>query len=123
MQSFKDLDVWRLGHAVVLRVYRLTKGFPEQERFGLTSQLRRAAVSVPTNIAEGSKRQSRRNYAHFLNLAEGSLAESQYLILLSSELEYVSREENESLQLEMARIARMLHALRIKVRRHGKDSV
>jgi four helix bundle protein len=83
MQRFTDLKVWQRSHAFVLQIYRLTGSFPNEERFGLTSQLRRAVVSVPSNIAEGSKRRSNRDYAHFLNLAEGSLAEADYLLLLT----------------------------------------
>jgi len=80
MQRFTDLIVWQRSHALVLQVYRLTKSFPPDERFGLTSQLRRAAFSVPTNIAEGSKRHTNPEYARVLNIAEGSLAETEYLI-------------------------------------------
>jgi len=75
---------------MVLEVYRLTSAFPPPERFGLVMQLRRAAVSVPTNIAEGSKRSSAAEYAHFLNIAEGSLVETEYLLLLSRDLGYLS---------------------------------
>src|SRR5215470_7007719 len=90
MQRFTDLRVWQKGHAFVLQVYRLTKNFPAEERYGLTSQLRRAALSVPTNIAEGSKRQTNAEYARFLNIAEGSLAESEYLLMVSRDLGYVT---------------------------------
>ena len=86
MQRFNDLKVWQRSHALVLEVYRRTASFPDGERFGLISQLRRAAVSVPTNIAEGSKRQRSQDYARFLNIAEGSLAEVEYLLLLSRDL-------------------------------------
>jgi four helix bundle protein len=77
MQRFTDLKVWQRSHALVLRIYQLTAGFPAEERFGLGVQLRRAALSVPTNIAEGSKRQGSQEYARFLNIAEGSLAETE----------------------------------------------
>jgi four helix bundle protein len=79
VQRFTDLKVWQQGHALVLKVYHLTRALPPDERFGLVVQLRRAALSVPTNIAEGSKRQSRQEYAHFLNIAEGSLVETEVL--------------------------------------------
>jgi four helix bundle protein len=84
VQRFTDLKVWQRSHALTLEIYRFTATFPTDERFGLISQLRRAAVSVPTNIAEGSKRQSNPDYARFLNIAEGSLAETEYLLLLSA---------------------------------------
>ena len=83
MQRFTDLKVWQRSHALVLAIYRATMSFPADERFGITSQLRRAAVSVPSNIAEGSKRQGRLDYARFLNIAEGSLSETQYLLMLA----------------------------------------
>ena len=100
---------------LVLILYRLTKGFPGDERFGLTSQLRRAAVSVPTNIAEGTKRRGKQDYARFLNTAEGSRSETEHLIMLSCELGYLQRQETESSLSEISEIARMLYALRCKV--------
>lgn len=100
---------------MTLQIYKLTSGFPSDERFGLVSQLRRAAASVPTNIAEGSKRQGRSDYARFLNVAEGSLAETEYLLLLSRDLGYLTKERSTTALSEIAEIARMLHALRITV--------
>jgi len=100
---------------LTLEIYKLSKSFPGDERFGLVLQLRRAAASVPTNIAEGSKRLSNPEYAHFLNIAEGSLAETQYLLLLSRDLGYLSPEALEHPLNEIGDSARMLHALRTKV--------
>jgi four helix bundle protein len=100
---------------LVLTIYPLTARFPTEERFGLTSQLRRAAVSVPGNIAEGSKRSSNAEYAHYLNIAEGSLAETEYHLILSRDLGYAQPVEVEPLFTEIADLARMLHALRKKV--------
>ena len=79
LQHFSELRVWKTAHALVLEVYRLTADFPAGEKFGVTSQLRRAAISVPANIAEGSKRRIGADYARFLNVAEGSAAEVEYL--------------------------------------------
>jgi len=115
MQRFQDLKVWQRSHALVLDIYRLTKGFPEAERFGIISQLRRAAASVPTNIAEGTKRQGRQDYARFLNMAEGSMAETEYLLTLSRDLGYLAPKASEKPLAETGEIARMLNALRIKV--------
>lgn len=115
MQRFQDLKVWQRSHALVLELYRLSKDFPEAERFGVVSQLRRAAASVPTNIAEGSKRQHRPDYARFLNIAEGSLAETEYLILLSGDLGYLPADVAARLTGEATEVARMLYALRSKV--------
>lgn len=115
MQRFTDLKVWQRSHELTLQVYRATTSFPSTERFGLISQLRRAAASIPTNIAEGSKRQSNQEYARFLNIAEGSLAETEYLLMLGRELGFLARESSETLLKEITEIALMLYALRRKV--------
>jgi len=115
LQRFTDLQVWQKGHAFALAVYRLSIAFPADERFGLTSQLRRAAVSVPTNIAEGSKRRTRQEYARFLNIAEGSLAEVEYLLMFARDLGYVTSTTAHASIGEVAEIAKMLHGLRTKV--------
>lgn len=115
MQRFTDLKVWQEGHALTLDVYRETRAFPADERFGLVSQVRRSAAGVPTNVAEGSKRRSNKDYAHFLNLAESSLAETEYHLILSRDLEYLPSATAESLFARIADLSRMLHALRVKV--------
>ena len=121
MQRFVDLKVWQRSHNFVLAVYRATANFPPEERFGLISQLRRSAVSVPTNIAEGSKRKSRADYARLLNIAEGSLAETEYLLMLSRDLEYLSGEKTELALAEADEIARMLNALRTTVEHKDRE--
>jgi four helix bundle protein len=115
VQRFQDLKVWQRSHALVLEIYQLTKDFPGSERFGVTSQLRRAAVSVPTNIAEGTKRLGSQDYVRFINIAEGSLAETEYLITLSRDLAYLSPEATARPLAEITEIARMLNALRARV--------
>jgi four helix bundle protein len=115
MQRFTDLKVWQRGHSLVLRVYRLTMALPDNEKYGLVSQLRRAAVSVPTNIAEGSKREGNQDFVRFLNIAEGSLAETEYLVMLSRDLDYVKPILVAPLLAEIKEVARMLHYLRMKV--------
>jgi four helix bundle protein len=90
-------------------------GFPEHERYGVTSQLRRAAVSVPANIAEGSKRNYPKDYARFLNIAEGSLSETEYLLILCQDLDYLSSEAINPLRQEADEILRMLNSLRERV--------
>ena len=115
MQRFTDLKVWQQAHALVLAIYPLTARFPAEERYGLASQLRRAAASVPSNIAEGSKRASNPEYAHYLNIAEGSLAETEYQLILSRDLGYTEAAALEPLFAQIADLARMLHALRKKV--------
>ena len=119
MQPYTELKVWQRSHALVLQVYRLTATFPQEERFGLTSQSRRAATSVPTNIAEGSKRRSNQDFAHFLNMAEGSLSELDYHLLLARDLGYASDDKVAPMRTEADEIARMLHSFRIKVEGSG----
>ena len=115
MQRFTDLLVWQRSHKLVLEIYRLSANFPADERFGLVSQLRRSAASVPTNIAEGSKRLSRAEYARFLNVAEASLAETEYLLMLAKDLGFVAPSKADKGLQEATEIARMLSALRKKV--------
>ena len=103
MQRFTELEVWRRSHSLVLEIYRLTQSFPSEEKFGLTSQIRRAAVSVATNIAEGSKRVARPDYARFLNISEGSLAETQYLLMVSRDLGYLSGTVHDSTKRALPR--------------------
>lgn len=115
MQHFSKLNVWRRSHNLVLGIYRATSGFPGAERFGLVSQIRRAAASVPTNIAEGSKRLGSQDYARFLNIAEGSLSETEYLLMLSRDLGYLGDAHSKPFLAEISEIARMLCALRSRV--------
>jgi len=87
-RSFRDLVVWQKAQLFVLAIYRLTAGFPKQETYGLTSQMRRAAVSVPAKIAEGFRRRGKADKARFMNMAEGSIEECQYYLILASDLGY-----------------------------------
>ena len=87
-RSFRDLMVWRKAHEFVLAVYQLTESFPEREKFGLAHQMRRAAVSIPANIAEGFGKRSPAEKARFLNIAEGSLEECRYYLILTQDLGY-----------------------------------
>jgi len=115
MQRFTNLKVWQRSHALVREIYRHSATFPNEERFGVTSQLRRAAVSVPCNIAEGSKRRQPKDYARFLNIAEASLAETEYLLILSRDLSYIDAQATGCLRREIEEISRMPNALREKV--------
>ena len=92
-QTFRDLLVWQKAHQFVLGVYQLTTAFPRQETFGLSPQMRRAAVSIAANIAEGFAKRSKREKARFLNMAEGSLEESRYYLILTEDLGYGRAEE------------------------------
>ena len=89
-RSFQDLIVWQKSHSLVLMIYGLSAGFPRHETFGLTSQLRRACVSVPANIAEGFKKRTRAEKARYLNIAQCSLEEVRYFLILSRDLAYHS---------------------------------
>jgi four helix bundle protein len=115
MQDFTKLLVWKRAHAWVLDIYRLTSRFPIEERFGLTSQLRKSSSSVPTNIAEGSKRKSNRDYARLINIAEGSVGEAEYQLILARDLTYAEPETIADLLVRAAEIGRMLHGLRAAV--------
>ncbi len=85
-QSFEDVELWKKSHAWVLKIYRLTENFPKHEIFGLTSQLRRSAVSVPANFAEGFKKFSLKDKIRFYNISQGSLEESRYYLILAKDL-------------------------------------
>lgn len=87
MQDYEQLKVFQKAHALIAKVYRMTEVFPDAERYGLVSQLRRASVSIATNLAEGSKRRSARDFAHFVNMAEGSAAEVRCLITVARDLD------------------------------------
>ena len=90
-RSFQDLIVWQKAHGFVLEVYAATRSFPKEERYGLTSQFRRAAVSIPANIAEGFRKQTQADKARFLNSAEGSLEECRYYLILAHDLKYTDK--------------------------------
>jgi four helix bundle protein len=111
MAGFRDLEVWRQGHKLVLEVYRATKKFPKDELFGLTSQIRRCAVSVAGNIAEGNGRAGRNEYIQFLTIARGSLNETGYYVTLARDLGYVSSEEAQTLDAGVATVGRLLAGL------------
>jgi four helix bundle protein len=100
-RSFRDLLIWRKSHALVLSVYKLTVNFPRHETYAVTNQLQRAAVSVPANIAEGFKRRGKPDKARFLNMAQASLEECRYLLILVKDLGYADTEAN-LLQLDEA---------------------
>jgi four helix bundle protein len=106
-RTFRDLAVWRKAHEFVLAVYTFTAGFPKQETYGLALQMRRAAVSIPANIAEGFRRRGKADKARFLNVAEGSVEECKYFLILSNDLGYG---DASSLSDLLDEVSRMLHA-------------
>jgi four helix bundle protein len=103
-RSFRDLMVWQKAHAFVLGIYRLTRSFPNDERYGLTSQFRRAGVSIAANIAEGFVKRSRLEKIRMLNIAQASLEECKYFLILSKDLSYGSNPSLESLSEEISKI-------------------
>jgi four helix bundle protein len=115
-KSFEQLIVWQEAHQFVLEIYRLTENFPRKEIYGLTSQLRRAAVSIPANIAEGFKKRGRADKVRFLNIAQGSLEESRYYLILTKDLNYgdVSK-----LNSQLSEISKLLEAYSAKILASG----
>lgn len=111
-RSHKDLDVWRLAMALAKNAYRLTDQFPKKEEFRITSQIIRAAISIPANIAEGNSRGSRRDYAHFISIARGSAAELETLLLLAKETGMAPPEAFAQIEQDIVRVGQMLNALR-----------
>ena len=109
--SVEDLEVFKLAHALVMRIYEITDGFSRQEMFGLVSQLRRAAASVPANLAEGAGRLKRAEYRHFVGIAKGSATEASYHLLLARDLGHISGQEYESLRGNYDRVCQMLTRL------------
>jgi four helix bundle protein len=103
-RTFRDLIVWQRAHLFVLAAYKLSQGFPWEETYGLTSQLRRAAISIPANIAEGCKKRGRPDKARFLNIAHGSLEECRYYLILSSDLGYGDTEALNQILEEVSRL-------------------
>lgn len=117
VKHYRDLKVWQKGRLLVKLVYRLTAGFPSEERFGLVSQMRRAAVSVPSNIAEGQARHSTKEFLQFLSHASGSLAELDTQLLVSVDLNFCSEADIASCASLIEEIQRMLSAMRRSLQR------
>jgi four helix bundle protein len=111
-ESYRDLRVWQKAMDLVVEVYRITAQFPSDEKFGLTSQRRRAAVSIPSNIAEGHGRQSTREFANFLWIANGSLMELDTQITIAERLSFSPQEHANKLRDSLSDVSRMLAGLR-----------
>lgn len=109
-QSFKEVIAWQKAHEFVVMVYEATKQYPSFERFGLCSQFQRAAVSIPANIAEGYRRDGMNDKLRFLNIAQGSLEECRYYILLSKNLQYIDIETYNSMNSAIEETSRLLNA-------------
>lgn len=119
-RDHKQLKVFQLADSLVLEIYQLTRGFPADERFGLQSQIRRAAVSVPANIVEGCTRRSERDYSHFIGIALGSAAETHYMVDLASRLGFIGVEAHAKLLDGYDHVVRSLQSLLNSLQR-GSD--
>ncbi len=117
IHRFEDLQVWQVSHALVLSVYQATRRFPSEERFGLTSQIRRAAAAIPTNLAEGGARGHRREYLQYCYVARGSAAELRYLLRLTLVLGYLPQNEFSDFEAQTVRVVQMVNGL-IRSLRH-----
>jgi len=115
IKSYRDLLVWQKGMALAKHVYTMTRGFPDDERFGMTAQMRRAAVSVPSNIAEGQARHGRKEFVQFLSHAEGSLAELDTQLTLAEELGYCPHSNAHQSAEIVTELQKMIGSLRRKV--------
>ena len=111
IQSYRDLEAWKIGMDLVTAVYGMTRAFPREELYGLTSQLRRAAVSIPSNLAEGHQ-QGTKSYAHFVSVAIGSLAEVETQVEVAKRLLYVSAQDISPVSNLAGQVRRLLHGLR-----------
>ncbi len=114
-KKFEDLVVWQKSHSLVLKIYRLTQSFPRNELFGLVSQIRRSAVSVPANIAEGFRRKGKADKLRFFNISQASLEETRYYLILTNDLEYA---DSKQLLGDLDEVGRILNAYMKSI---GKD--
>ena len=110
-EGFGNLIVWQKAYELALEIYKITKSFPKNEQYGIVSQIRRAAISVSANIAEGYERQHRKEYIQFLMIAKGSLGEVETYLLFSKDLGYINREEFLKLEENRQEIGRILKGL------------
>ncbi|HLB73460.1 MAG TPA: four helix bundle protein [Sedimentisphaerales bacterium] len=110
-RDFKNIKAWQYADDLAVLAYSASKSFPKSEIYGITSQLRRAAVSVPANIAEGASREHKKEYLHSLYVARGSMAETEYLLYLARRLGYLAPDQYEELESARARAAKTLHGL------------
>jgi four helix bundle protein len=115
MQDFRKLLVWQKAHQLTLNIYRITRTYPSEELYGLTSQTRRAAASIPTNIAEGCGRNGGADLARFLHIAAGSASELDYHLILARDLDFIKRPDQIKLYKDISEIKKMLYSLHKKV--------
>lgn len=123
MKTFRELTVWQQAHELVLGIYRATTTFPSHERYGLVSQMRRSATSIAANIVEGHKRKGRKEFLNFLNMADGSLEELKYYLIVAKDLNYLVPTAMEPLHTQTEVVGRMLGGLKRHVQRQVLDAI
>ena len=121
LKKFADLDLWKVAHQLSLTIYRLTCRFPKHEAYGLTSQMRRCAVSVPSNVAEGWGRRSTKDFLRHLAIANGSLEELRYFLILARDLDYCAYDDIAALNADVDRIGAMITALEKSLQKRLTD--
>jgi len=121
VSDYRNLRAWTEARALVLRCYRATSRFPKVEEYGLKSQIRRAAVSIPANLAEGSGRHSDKDFVRFIRIARGSASELETLIAIASDLGYLNTHEARTLQIALGNVGKMLSGLARSLRESSKD--
>ena len=110
MNNFKNIEVWKLSYDLSLQIYEYSKSFPENERYGLTSQLRRAVLSIPINVAEGAGRSSNKDFAHFVQIAIGSANEVECELMLAKDLHFITEEIFKDLSAKLVKVRVMLYS-------------
>jgi four helix bundle protein len=121
IRSYRDLNVWKASMELVCDIYEVTRNFPDTERYGLTSQMRRCAVSVASNIAEGWSRNTSRSFIYYLNIASGSMSELQTQLEIARRINYISDEKTIHLNLKGIEISKMLYMLTKKIESSLKE--
>ena len=116
IKTYKDLNVWKKSYDLTLQIYKTTKLFPKEETYSLISQIRRAAVSVVSNIAEGAARNSRKEFINFLHIAQGSIAELETQIIISNKLSFIDSSQKQLLLSEIDEISKMIIGLQRSLR-------
>ncbi|WP_396597315.1 four helix bundle protein [Dokdonia sp. R86516] len=116
MRDFRKYNIWELSHKLTLDIYTVSRKFPQNESYGIVSQIRRASASIPTNIAEGCGRDSDAEFNRFLTIAMGSASETEYLLILSKDLQYINDEHFENLNSKVNIIKQKIYSLKQKLK-------
>lgn len=122
LKSYHELIVWQKSIDIVEKIYSVTQGFPKDELYALTNQIRRSAVSIPSNIAEGQARKATKEFLNFISIAQGSRAELETQLIIANRLRYIDDNKTEQLLSGLAEIAKMLHALSAKLKAQTNET-